>query len=108
VPGTIALTPAQDLVSLGQPVSVGARTPGLSLSGPAQLVQIGNTQLDIPRLRVYGPLRPKLVMGPVQRNAEAAQALRPDTARRAGTDAASALLTASCAGTPSPVCCCWH
>lgn len=92
VPATIALTPAQDLVSLGQPVSVGARTPGLSLSGPAQLVQIGNTQLDIPKLRVYGPLRPKLVMGPVQRNAEAAQALRPGTARRAGTDAASALL----------------
>ena len=92
VPATIALTPAQDLVSLGQPVSVGARAPGFSVSGPAQLVQIGNTQLDIPGLRVYGPLRPKLVMGPVQRNAEAAQALRPDTARQAGTDAASALL----------------
>jgi hypothetical protein len=92
VPVAIALTPAQDLVSLGQPVSVGARTPSLSLSGPAQLVQIGNTQLDIPGLRVYGPLRPRLVMGPVQRNAEAAQALRPDTAHRAGTDAASALL----------------
>ncbi|MDT7751610.1 MAG: hypothetical protein QOD96_5272, partial [Pseudonocardiales bacterium] len=84
VPVAIALTPAQDLVSFGQPVSVGARTPSLSVSGPAQLVQIGNTELDIPRLWVYGPLRPKLVMGPVQRNAAAAKALRPDTAGQAG------------------------
>jgi lysophospholipase L1-like esterase len=92
VPVAIALTPAQDLVSFGQPVSVGARTPSLSVSGPAQLVQIGNTELDIPRLWVYGPLRPKLVMGPVQRNAAAAKALRPDTAGQAGADAKNALL----------------
>jgi lysophospholipase L1-like esterase len=92
VPAAIVLTPDQDLVSLGQPLSVGARTPSLSISGPAQLVQIGNTALDIPRLWVYGPLRPKLSMGPVQRNAEAALALRPDTAKQAGSDATGALL----------------
>jgi hypothetical protein len=92
VPAAIVVTPDQDLVSLGQPVAVGARTPDLSLSGPAQLVQIGNTELDIRRLWVRGPLRPKLVMGPVRRTAEAADALRPGTAGRAGTDAANALV----------------
>lgn len=93
IPATIALTPDQELVSLGQPLSVGARPPSLTLSGPAQLVQVGNTELDIPKLRVWGPLRPRLNLGPVRRNAEAAQALAPDTARRATEDAASALAT---------------
>ncbi|MGI8813817.1 MAG: GDSL-type esterase/lipase family protein [Pseudonocardia sp.] len=91
LPAAIALTPNQEVVSLGQPVSVGARTPSLSLSGPAQLVQVGNTELDIPKLRVWGPLRPRLTLGPVQRNAKAAEALAPETTQQATHDAAGSL-----------------
>ena len=36
VPVTVALTPEQDVVALGQHLSVGARTPSLTLSGPAR------------------------------------------------------------------------
>ncbi|MGQ0480030.1 MAG: GDSL-type esterase/lipase family protein [Pseudonocardia sp.] len=92
IPAAIALTPDQELVSLGQPLSVGARAPDLSLSGPAQLVQVGNTELDIPKLRVWGPLRPRLTLGPVQRTPEAAQALAPGTTRQVTADAAGALV----------------
>ena len=87
VPVTVALTPEQDVVALGQHLSVGARTPTLSLSGPAQLVQIGNTELDMPRLRIHGPLRPRLTMGPVQRNAAAAQVFDPLTSAQAQAQA---------------------
>jgi lysophospholipase L1-like esterase len=79
IPFTILLTPDQDVTVVGQHLSVGARPPTLSISGPAQLVQIGNTQLDIAPLRVYGPLRPRLTLGPVQRNADAAAALDPSS-----------------------------
>jgi hypothetical protein len=79
IPAAITLTPAQDLTVAGQNLSVGARTPSFSLSGPAQLVQIGNTQLDIAPLQVWGPLRPQLTLGPVQRNAAAAAAIDPAT-----------------------------
>jgi hypothetical protein len=92
VPATIALTPDEELVSLGQPLTVGARTPDLSLSGPAQLVQVGNTELDIPRLRVWGPLRPRLTLGPVQRTAETEQVLTSGASRQATSDAAGALV----------------
>ncbi|NMH91668.1 hypothetical protein HF519_08745 [Pseudonocardia bannensis] len=91
LPVIVALTPNQQLVVLGQHISVGARTPNLSLSGPAQLVQIGNTELDIAPLQVDGPLRPQLTLGPVQRNEAAAEVLRPDTTRQARADAASTL-----------------
>lgn len=72
IPVTVALTPGQELVAFGQHISVGARAPELSVGGPAQLVQIGNTELDVDPLHVYGPLRPQLTLGPVQRNAGAA------------------------------------
>ncbi len=78
VPATILITPDQHVTVAGQDIGVGARIPTFSWSGPAQLVQIGNTQLDIVPLRVIGPLRPKLTLGPVQRNAEAVAALQPD------------------------------
>jgi len=81
VPATILLTPDQDVVVAGQHLSVGARPPSMSISGPAQLVQLGNTQLDIAPLHVYGPLRPRLILGPVQRNAAAAAALEPGNGR---------------------------
>ena len=87
VPVTVALTPEQQVTALGQHLSVGARTPSLTLSGPAQLVQIGNTELDMPRLRVHGPLRPRLTMGPVQRNAAAAQVFDPLTSAQAQAQA---------------------
>ncbi|MFC5994803.1 GDSL-type esterase/lipase family protein [Pseudonocardia hispaniensis] len=92
VPAAIMLTPNQQVVALGQHISVGARTPTPSVSGPAQLVQIGNTELDIPRLQVYGPLRPQLVLGPVQRNAAAAEVLDPDRTRQAREDARATLI----------------
>jgi hypothetical protein len=87
IPATIVLTPDQELTVAGQHLSVGARTPSLSVSGPAQLVQIGNTELDIAPLRVYGPLRPRLTLGPVQRNAAAAAALDPSTRGNVGAAA---------------------
>ena len=89
LPATILITPDQHVIVAGQDIGVGARIPNLSWSGPAQLVQIGNTQLDIVPLRVIGPLRPKLTLGPVQRNAEAVAALQPDNradARREAVD----------------------
>jgi hypothetical protein len=89
IPATIGLTPAQELTVAGQDLSVGARVPGFSLSGPAQLVQIGNTQLDIGPLQVYGPLRPQLTLGPIQRNAAAAAAVDPATGSQARAAAMS-------------------
>jgi lysophospholipase L1-like esterase len=89
IPATIGLTPAQELTVAGQNLSVGARVPSFSLSGPAQLVQIGNTELDIAPLQVYGPLRPQLTLGPVQRNAAAAAAVDPATSSQVRAAAAS-------------------
>jgi hypothetical protein len=65
------------VVVFGQHITVGARAPELSLAGPAQLVQVGNTKLDVERMHVYGPLRPRMTLGPVQRNADAATAFDP-------------------------------
>jgi hypothetical protein len=93
IPLTIALTPAQDLRILGQHISVGARTPDLSLEGPAGLVQIGNTQLDIPRIQVWGPLRPQLSLGPVQRNDDAAKVFDPEVSAQATAQAVEQLRT---------------
>jgi hypothetical protein len=73
IPVVVALTPEQPVSALGQPLAVGARTPSPTVSGPAQLVQIGNTQLDLPLLEVTGPLRPRLEMGPVVRSSTAAE-----------------------------------
>ncbi|MBX6751676.1 MAG: hypothetical protein IRY85_18805 [Micromonosporaceae bacterium] len=79
IPATIALTPDQRTTIAGQEISVGGRTPSLSWSGPAQLVQIGNTELDVRPLRIVGPLRPRITLGPFQRNAAAEAAFtQPD------------------------------
>lgn len=77
VPATILLTPDQHTTVAGQQIAVGARVPNLSWTGPAQLVQIGNTQLDVPPLDISGPLRPRIVLGPVARNEAAVAALDP-------------------------------
>jgi hypothetical protein len=84
IPVTVALTPSQDVVAFGQYIAVGARPPDLAVSGPAQIVQVGNTTLDVERLRVYGPLRPQVVLGPVQRNAGAAAVFDPEAGPRLG------------------------
>lgn len=91
VPVTITLTPAQELVAFGQHISVGARPPDLSIAGPARLVQVGNTALDVERLRVYGPLRPQLTLGPVQRNAAAAAVFDPESGPRVRAEAVDAV-----------------
>ena len=84
----IVLTPAQDVVTLGQHIAVKARPPSLSLAGPAQIVQVGNTSLDVPRLRVYGPVRPRLEMGPAVRSEDAVRFLNPQTTGQASSAAA--------------------
>ncbi len=78
IPTTIALTPGRDVVAFGQVITVGARPAQLSPAGPALLVQVGNTALDLRPLTVWGPLRPQLTMGPVQRNAGAAAVFDAD------------------------------
>jgi hypothetical protein len=91
VPAAILLTPQQQLMIAGQHLAVGARAPTPTLSGPAQLVQIGNTHLDIAPLQIWGPLRPQLTLGPVSRNAAAAAALNPKTSGQTEADALSSL-----------------
>lgn len=91
IPATVGLTPPQELAIAGQELSVGARPPGWSLSGPAQLVQIGNTRIDIAPLQVFGPLRPQLTLGPIQRNAAAAAAIDPSTGPHVRAGAMAAL-----------------
>ncbi|MFC4947558.1 hypothetical protein [Pseudonocardia sp. GCM10023141] len=94
LPATIALTPAQEIVAFGQHITVGARTPTPTVSGPSRLVQLGNTPIDVDRLTVYGPLRPQITMGPVQRNADAAAVFDP----KAGPAAAAAAVDAVTGG----------
>lgn len=91
LPATVALTPGQDLVAFGQQITVGARSPDLSVAGPAQVVQVGNTAFDVERLRVWGPLRPQLTLGPVQRNAAAQAVLDPDAGPGLRQDAVDAV-----------------
>ena len=91
IPLTVALTPDQDIVALGQRISVGARPPELSVAGPARLVQVGNTTLDVDRLQVVGPLRPELTMGPVQRGAAADAVFDAERGPRARDEAVSAV-----------------
>jgi lysophospholipase L1-like esterase len=91
LPATVALTPGQEIVAFGQHLTVGARPPDLSLAGPARLVQVGNTALDVQRLRVVGPLRPQLTLGPVQRNAAAADIFDAQAGPRARAEAATAV-----------------
>lgn len=74
LPLVAVLTPAQHVEVLGQDVAVGARIPPPSLAGPAQLVQLGNTSFDLRGTEVYGPLRPRLALGPLQRGGAAAAA----------------------------------
>jgi lysophospholipase L1-like esterase len=91
MPVVVALTPAQDVDAFGQHVTVGARPPQPTLVGPARLVQVGNTALELDRLQVYGPLRPQLTMGPVQRNADSDAVFDPQQAPRVAAAAVGAV-----------------
>lgn len=87
VPLVVLLNPDQQLQVLGQTIGVGARAPQLSVRGPAEVVQIGNTDLDLSSVQVFGPLRPRLSLGPIQRGEAAAQALDPDRSAAAAETA---------------------
>jgi GDSL-like Lipase/Acylhydrolase family len=91
MPVAVALTPGQDVDAFGQHITVGARPPEPSVAGPARLVQVGNTSLDLDRLQVYGPLRPQLTMGPVQRNADSDAVFDPQQAPRVAAAAVGAV-----------------
>jgi lysophospholipase L1-like esterase len=91
MPVTVALTPGQEVDAFGQHITVGARPPNPSLAGPARLVQVGNTALDLDRLQVYGPLRPQLTMGPVQRNSDSDAVFDPRQAPRVAAAAVGAV-----------------
>ena len=67
VPLVIMLTPEKHVEVFGQDIGVGARVPPLSLSGPAQIVQLGNAEFDLTEIEVYGPIRPRLSIGPLTR-----------------------------------------
>ena len=91
IPATILLTPGQDVAAFGQHLTVGARPPEADLRGPARLVQVGNTSLDLYPLSVWGPLRPQLTMGPVQRNAAAEAVFDPRQSAAASDSAVQAI-----------------
>jgi hypothetical protein len=94
IPAVVALTPDQGVTVFGQYVRVGARPPDLSPVGPAQVVQVGNTTLDVERVQVWGPLRPRLTLGPVQRNAAAQAVFDPEAAQRLGERAVESVTRA--------------
>ncbi|WP_345606747.1 GDSL-type esterase/lipase family protein [Pseudonocardia adelaidensis] len=77
IPLVVFLTPDQHVTILGQRVAVGARDPEPTLSGPAQLVQIGNTAFDLRDVQVIGPLRPRISIGPIAPEAVPDRALAP-------------------------------
>lgn len=91
VPAAIALTPGRGVDAFGQHITVGARPPDLSLAGPARVVQVGNTSLDLERFTVYGPLRPQLTLGPVQRNADSDAVFDPGESPRVAAEAVGAV-----------------
>ncbi|MHC1561947.1 GDSL-type esterase/lipase family protein [Actinomycetospora sp. C-140] len=89
----VTLTPAQDVEAFGQQLSVGVQAPSATVSGPPQIVQIGNTRLDVPDVTVYGPLRPELTIGPVARNETAGRAMESLAEGDSPGDALAAIVT---------------
>jgi len=117
IPATVALTPMQETTVAGQYVGVGGATPtggwlgdlgdlfdggpttwpgaaADGFTGPAQLEQIGNTTVDLDRVRVRGPLRPKLELGPLVRTRGAEELLNPKEGPAARERAAAAVTSA--------------
>jgi lysophospholipase L1-like esterase len=93
LPLAVVLAPDVEVSVAGQYLSVGARVPTWSLAGPAQVVQIGNTEYDVTPVRVYGPLRPRLSLGPVDRDA-AVRAIGEDGVQDTRTTAVSTISNA--------------
>ena len=102
IPATILLTPDQELTIAGQHLSVGAPGAQCRLSGPAQLVQIGNTKLDIAPFHLYDQLQQRLTLGPVEAKRVTAAAPEPATDPRYGRPRCPRSATAFCAGTRRP------
>lgn len=92
IPTTIALTPGRDIVAFGQIITVGARPVQPGAAGPARLVQVGNTALDLAPITVWGPLRPQLTMGPVQRGDGSAAVFDADRGPQARDAAVTAIV----------------
>ena len=77
IPLVVLLTPDQRIEVVSQQVSVGARDPAPDWSGPARIVQVGNTAFDLRGVEVVGPLRPQLSLGPIRRSQVPDSALDP-------------------------------
>lgn len=88
----LVLTPDQDVEAFGQQISVGAQPPTATPSGPPRIVQIGNTSFDVPDVTIYGPLRPQLSIGPVQRNETAGRAVESLAEGSSPADALAAIV----------------
>ncbi|MFP5021506.1 SGNH/GDSL hydrolase family protein [Pseudonocardia phyllosphaerae] len=84
VPLVLGLTPEKHVTVFGQDVAVSARVPPLTLHGPAQIVQLGNAEFDLTGVDVWGPMRPRLAIGPLQRPPDNSPMLSPETAAHAG------------------------
>jgi hypothetical protein len=92
IAAAVVLTPTQEVQAFGQQIGVGVQAPSATLAGPPQIVQIGNTRLDVPDVVIYGPLRPELVIGPVARNETAGQAMSSLAEGSTPTEALSAIV----------------
>jgi lysophospholipase L1-like esterase len=92
IPLAVVLTPDQHVELFGQDIAVGARDPQPDLSGPAQLVQLGNTSFDLRGTDIYGPVRPRLSLGPIRRDAVPDRALDPDALAADGASAVDTLI----------------
>ncbi|GAA3811901.1 GDSL-type esterase/lipase family protein [Nocardioides panacisoli] len=77
IPVAIELTPARETTVAGQYLGVGASAGIDGLKGPAELQQLGETTVDLDRIQVHGPLRPRLEVGPLVRTREADELLDP-------------------------------
>lgn len=114
IPAVVQLTPAVETTVAGQYLGVGASTPTGGwvgdldeivddgpaswpravrdgFTGPAQLEQIGNTTIDLARIQVRGPLRPRLELGPLVHTSEADDLVDPETGEAARDDAVDAV-----------------
>ena len=104
LPVVILLTPQQQLTIAGQHLAVGARTPTLSTSGPAKLVQVGNTELDLDAAADLGAAAPR--SSPSDRS-PATPRRRPRSIRRPASGPSPTRSRrwpwASCAGTSGPL-----
>lgn len=94
VPLAIVLTPDRGTVVAGQYVAIGG-TVGPGLAGPGRMQQIGRTTVDLPGLRVRGPLRPEVILGPLVQTDEVSQLLDPHNGPTARHRAVAAVTSAA-------------